>query len=284
MKNITRIALLVVIFALSGLSVALAHEGEHAAQQETAQTDAPAVTVDITAEGVVAPAEFAEGVNAVTFTNNSEAPSMPLIARLNEGETVDSFMGAMANGPMAALPLVSLLGGTNIEPGASLTINYALQPGEYIIVDFNAEMPAPATFTVADVEGEGAEGPAADVTVSLLDFAFSIPLEIQAGEKVWQVQNLGNQWHEMVIARVDEATAIGDYHDMLNAYMTAEDPEAAPFEDVAFWGPVNQGERAWFPVTLEPGTYVVICFLPDIMGEGHSHFQMGMVQLINVVE
>jgi hypothetical protein len=35
------------------------------------------------------------------------------------------------------------------------------------------------------------------------------------------------------------------------------------------------------PVTLEPGRYALICFLPD-RGDGKAHFEHGMVQEFDV--
>jgi hypothetical protein len=53
---------------------------------------------------------------------------------------------------------------------------------------------------------------------------------------------------------------------------------------IASWGPVSQGERAWATFNLEPGEYTVICGLPDLVGEGHSHLELGMVRSLTVVQ
>src|SRR5690606_35381837 len=102
--------------------------------------------------------------------------------------------------------------------------------------------------------------------------------QIPAGEQVWSLENNGAQWHEMGIMKVDPETSLADFQASL---MTEEGPSSEP--PAFFWAPMSEGEQAWVTLDLEPGTYAVICFLPDIAGDtGHAHFQEGMVQIITV--
>jgi hypothetical protein len=248
-----------------------------------AQDAAPQAEITLAPEGVTIPAELPEGVVNVSFTNNNEMPAAPLLARLNEGVTMDDLNAAFAEGPMGALPLLSLVGGSEVPANSTLDITYDFAPGSYVLLDMSSEVPNVQPFTVADAEGEGAAAPEADVQVKLLDFTFSVPTQITTGPKIWQVENQGEQWHEMFIGRVDETMSIADYKNGLMEMMMGG-PESEPvFEQAFIWTPMNQGERGWFELDLEPGTYVVVCFLPDF-ASGHAHLDLGMVQLITVTE
>jgi len=45
--------------------------------------------------------------------------------------------------------------------------------------------------------------------------------------------------------------------------------------------PLSMGKTGWIPVTLEAGTYVLLCFVPDIES-GMPHAYHGMYQVITV--
>lgn len=267
-------------FVLSALLICVLVTGALAVfAQDSA---APQVTIELTADGLVIPAEMPSGIVAVTVNNTTEFPGGPLMGRLKEGVTLDAFNAEMQNGPMAALSLVSLLGGLDVAPGTSQTVTYDLQAGDHVVLDFSSEIPNVLTFTVTG-ETSAAAAPEADVEAKLLDFAFTMPLTIPAGEQTWHMSNEGAQWHEMGILKIDENMSVTELRQMLQTAMSEAGPEAGGESEppVAFWAPMNEGEQAWFDLDLEPGTYVVACFLPDF-ASGHAHLEMGMTQIFTV--
>lgn len=242
----------------------------------------PQISVEFSADGVTIPEALPEGIVNITFTNNTDAPVGPILARLNPDVTVESFNEALSQGPMAAVMMVSLLGGTEIAPNTSKDITFDFSAGTNVLLEMNSEVPSVEFFEVADTEGEGAAAPEAAVHVSLLDFAFALPLEITAGPQTWMLENQGTQWHEMAIARVDDNMTISQFRDFVKKAAAGEIDEQEGGE-LIFFAPLSQGERAWTTIDLEPGTYVVACFLPDF-ASGHAHADMGMVQIISVIE
>lgn len=270
MKNVRYVLALCVVslLALGGWSV-MAQEA----------SDIPHVVIEKSADGYVIPAEMPEGVVHVTFNNTSENGLDATFARLNEGVTADDLMGALGEaGPMGALQLVSLAGGTSVEPGASADMYVSFKPGNYVLLDMGENAPPPSLFTVADAEGEGAAAPEAGVNVSLLDFAFSLPLELTAGENLWHIQNNGEQWHEMVIFKIDPTLTLEEMRGIVAQVNNGEEPAV---EQAGFVFPIGAGESTWVNMNLEAGTYLAICFLPDF-ATGHSHFQDGMMQVLTV--
>jgi hypothetical protein len=267
---------MLVISALAfGAWAVVAHDGEHD------NADVPEVAIEKSADGYNVPAELPEGVVHVTFNNTAETPIDATFARLNDGVTVDALLQALGEGgPMAALQMVALTGGTSVEPGATGDLYVSFKPGSYVLLDMGENAPPPAAFTVVDAEGEGAAAPQSDAQVALLDFAFSAPLQLNAGEQLWQIDNKGSQWHEMVVFKIDEDTTVSQLNTIVQQVAGGEDPSAAP-PPAGFMFPISQGESAWVHMNLDAGTYVAICFLPDF-ASGTAHYEHGMMQVINV--
>jgi hypothetical protein len=246
---------------------------------------APEVRVEISAEGISAPAEMPAGLVAVTIDNSTEASTGPIFARLNDGVTQEQFMEALMTDEsgMAAIALVTLLGGAQAGAGESVRAVFDLKPGNHIALGFGEGPPQLASFTVAAGSGAAGAAPAAGVTVDLIDFQFTMPEQIKAGAQTWQIENKGTQWHEMAVLKLNEGVTVQD----VMAMMMSETPPKGPppYEEMAFWAPMSAGERAWIDVDLPAGEYTVLCFLPDFASDPpSSHLEHGMVRTLTVTE
>jgi hypothetical protein len=245
----------------------------------------PEVTVEVSDAGISAPAEMPAGLVAVTVNNSTQAPTGPIFARLNEGVSQEQFMEALMadESGMAAIALVTLLGGAQAEAGESVRTVFDLKPGNHIALGFGEGPPQLANFTVAAGSGAAPAAPAAAVNAELLDFQFALPDQIKAGVQTWQIENKGGQWHEMVVVKLNEGVTADDLMAMM---MSGEEPDGPPpFEQVAFWAPMSAGERAWMDVDLPAGEYTVLCFLPDFASDPPtSHLEHGMVRTLTVTE
>ncbi len=187
--------------------------------------------------GISAPAEMPAGLVAVTVNNSTEAPTGPIFARLNEGVSQEQFMEALMadESGMAAISLVTLLGGAQAGAGESVRTVFDLKPGNHIALGFGEGPPQLANFTVAAGSGAAPAAPAAAVNAELLDFQFALPDQIKAGVQTWQIENKGGQWHEMVVVKLNEGVTADDLMAMM---MSGEEPDGPPpFEQVAFWAP-----------------------------------------------
>ena len=242
-----------------------------------AQEDIPTATVTASAEALTAPETLPEGLVTVIYENSAETPFVGIFGRLNEGVTMEDLMAAMAENPMAMVMQIALKGGPGVMPGATTEMTYNLEAGNYVLLNMGAQ-PQMASITVEDGEDVEYETPVADVTVTLEDFAFGIPPTIPAGEQLWQIDNTGEQWHEITIASVEDGTTLED----LQALMAKGEESGLQIFPLVM--PLSSGESAWVTVDLQPGTYVIICNLPDIlhMEEMKIHHQLGMVQLVTV--
>ncbi len=183
--------------------------------------------------------------------------------------------------------LVSILGGLETAPGESTSVTYDLTAGNYLFGNFASDAPDINPFTVAESSDEAAATPEpsdGDVLVTFVDFAFGIPDALPSGEHLWQLNNKGEQPHEMGIFKVEDDATVDSVQTTLMNLMTSEDQSAEmPYEQALFWTPMSPGAEAWTTVDLEPGTYVAVCFFPDLVsGDMMPHMMKGMIKLFNV--
>ena len=272
-RVLSAVALLLIALALSACSMG----GGAEATVDDAGSDIPVITVTLGDDGLGVPAETPSGVVAI---DPSAAPDA-FIARLNDGVTTEQLTEALASAqedPTAALALLSLLGGASNTTDGHLIVD--LKPGTHAVVIRGEAGAQVATFTAG--EASGATAPTPDVVVDLVDFNFAIPTEISAGPKVWQINNKGQQWHEMAIVKLSEGATVDDVLAMLASGEETDGPP--PFEDAAFWAPNSPGETGYVTWDLPAGEYTVLCFLPDLTGDFSPHAAHGMVAQLTVTE
>lgn len=246
----------------------------------TGADTATSFTVRLADGEISVPEGIGAGVSTFTFDNASEAEFGPVLARLNEGVTMDQLMTLLSEeGEDAAMSQLTLLGGTMMEPMSTMDISYELEPGDYLVIDFASESEdAPiAPFTVG-AEGASGEEPEAGVTAELQDFTFNLSGEVTAEPQTWEITNTGSEWHEMFIIPVESGTNESQVIEML---MEMQGPEDVP-EGSFGWMPMHPGTRAWASFDLEPGTYAVVCMLPSFANEGTPHAMLGMVKVVEV--
>ncbi len=220
----------------------------------------------------------------MTFTlenNRTDAAFSPAIARLNDGVTLDDLGTAMSgDDPMAALSLLTLYGGSSIASGESFSFTTNLKAGDYLLLEFDesgASPSDPTTFTVSESDMASEVAPKADATMALLDFGFGVPAFTSAGPQVWHIENVGEQWHEVVMIPLPEG--ITSVADVQAAMASDNQPDIEP---VLYWIPMSPGTEAWTTLDLQPGYYVLLCFLPDINGDFSPHMNHGMMQVFHV--
>ncbi|HEX9122006.1 MAG TPA: cupredoxin domain-containing protein [Actinomycetota bacterium] len=118
----------------------------------------------------------------------------------------------------------------------------------------------------SEAEGEGGN----NVAVTLDDYAIRPEVTtLSAGEVTFKVSNAGATEHEMVVIRTDLDPADIPFADH---EANEEAPGMTPIGEVE---EVQPGEAQDLVLTLEPGSYILLCNLP-------KHFERGMVTKIEV--
>jgi hypothetical protein len=223
------------------------------------------------------------------------------IFRLNEGVTPAEAVEAMQQldeasmsedaDPLAAMNAlmdkVDFVGGPSASSeeapkGNDPAVGIVLEPGSYVFIgnygNENDEMSL-VSKPLEVVSGDPAEAPQTDLTVNMVDFAFTIPSEVNAGEQTWQVANRGEQLHHISVAKFKPGKTMDD----VMAFMETQEGDM-PIDEVYHLAALGPGESNYIYLNLEPGAYVALCFMPDHKGEatGQPHIALGMVQAFAV--
>jgi hypothetical protein len=116
------------------------------------------------------------------------------------------------------------------------------------------------------------------VDVEMKDFAYEYDMsKIGDGNIAFKAENTGSQPHEIVLLKVPP-----DF----NLEQALQSPvEPAGVETIALLPPVDRGDEGMLVFTdkLEPGRYLMICFLPDTSDpQGTPHALKGMTSEFDV--
>lgn len=278
MQNLKQIT--ITILMLFTIITLVACGGAAKAQQATK------VTIKAHDYSFEAPTQIEAGLVSITLENEGQEPHHVQLARLNDGVSPEQFQTALQQNPEAALALVTWAGGPGVvDFGGSQEVTMDLTAGTYMLLCF---IPSPdgvphlakgmvASLEVVDKQAQtGGQPPKADATVKMNDFVFILPSAIKAGPQVWQVDNQGQQPHEIGLIKLAEGKTIAD----VSAFMAAPDG-VPPFSDVGGLQAIDPGESGWVNLNLTPGEYVALCHIPD-PASGKPHTELGMVAAFSV--
>ena len=239
------------------------------------------VTFTATEFAFTGPDSIAPGMTKIEFVNNGQQPHHMILARINDGHTLQELHEFMAANPHAAPDFVTFYGAANVVSNGGRTGSTVdLPAGEYVAVCF---IPDPADgkahiekgmMRALIVRGERHEAPApvAVAQIRFSDFTFALP-SMTPGTHTFHMVNDGPQPHEAQLIRLNDGVT-------MEQYMAAMAPGATappPGTDLGGSGAISQGIENWWTVTLEPGNYIVVCFVPD-PADGAPHAMKGMVQ------
>jgi hypothetical protein len=253
-----------------------------------AQTVAEPNAVTITAREYAfeAPHQIPAGVTNFHFMVKGKEPHHGIMVRLDEGKTFDDLAAALKN-PGPPPSWAHLEGGMMIgDPVNGSHTTLSLTPGRYALICFvpSADgVPHVAKGMFAPIEvtasaASTAPEPASDVTVTLKDYEFAFSTPLTPGEHVIRVETAPGQPHEFVLVRLGEGVTAQQ------VIATEMGQNKGPRPSYTFMGgvaPMEGGRHAFMNVRLDPGTYALICFIPDAK-DGKPHFMHGMMKEFKV--
>jgi len=227
-----------------------------------------------------APDSVTSGWTTFHFVNDGPNLHHVSIVRLDSGKTSTDLEAALkVPGPPPKWMVEA--GGPNApNPGTSTDAMLNLAPGNYALicfVDIPSHVPHFAKGMVRALKvtaGTGAEAaePAADATVTLADYSFTVKGELNAGKHTIKVVNNGPQTHELELFRLLPGKTMKD----VGAYATTYEG-APPVDALAGIAGEAKGMTQYFTVDLTPGNYVLVCFVTDSK-DGKAHIAHGMTK------
>jgi len=121
-----------------------------------------------------------------------------------------------------------------------------------------------------------------EVTFEAVDFGFKGPDSIPAGLTSVHIVNKGMNPHHVQILRLTDGKTAEDFAAAFKASPFDPGPAPAPAWVHYLGGPnaAIPGESATAVMNLEPGTYVLTCFIPD--SKGIPHIALGMMKALTV--
>ena len=129
--------------------------------------------------------------------------------------------------------------------------------------------------TPSPTSTESPEAAAAE-DVTATEYSFAVPGEVAGGVVQMRFTNTGGYPHEFAFARIEEGKTEADVKAVIES--GEEPPEWA--EDVAGVPALSPRQSIAITRTLEPGSYVFLCFFPD--PEGTPHAALGMYELFTI--
>lgn len=231
-----------------------------------------------------APDTISAGLTNFHLVNEGTTLHHVQLVRLDSGKTAADLGAAMKNpGPPPAW--AAFIGGPNApNPGGTFDAMLNVAPGNYVIlclVDAPSHVPHFAKgmmrpLTIVAPAGTPATAPAADVTVSLADYAFTVTGNLTAGKHTLKIENKGPQVHEVEIVRFAPGKGMKDLGDWS---VKMEGPP--PGDAIGGVSATAIGSPSYATVDLTPGNYAMLCFIPDAK-DGKPHLEHGMIKLFTV--
>lgn len=203
------------------------------------------------------------------------------LLKVDSGKTLADVFNALKAGPEATPPRWLLpVGGPNAPaPGGTSNATLELTPGNYVaICMIPAADKAPhfvhgmvKWIVVTPSSAKPAPMPAADLTLTLTDYDFTMSKPLTSGHHRIAITNTSAQPHELVISRYDEGQGNAEF------VKWAYDPQGKPMPGHAMGGATAllPGHTVIIDETFPPGRYGFVCFIPDAK-DGKPHFLHGM--------
>jgi uncharacterized cupredoxin-like copper-binding protein len=229
------------------------------------------------------PERLPAGLTTIRLVNKGTELHHAILVRLRDGKSLGDLQQAFQNdGPIPNW--VETLGGPNTPgPGGTADAILNLEPGRYAVIciipsaDHKPHI-AKGMSRAFEVVGpvHPSVEPKADVTLTLSDYDFQLSRPLKAGRQLVEVVNGRQQTHEALIVKLAPGKSPQDFLGWVDK------PQGPP--PVLLSGgvtPLSPGKRLLIDFTFTPGSYALICFVPDIR-DGAPHFVHGMVKTFEI--
>lgn len=225
----------------------------------------------------------------MTVDEASTEAHVAMFAEVKEGETVEGVLEAAKTDftGYAAAQMVNFTGGVNaLTAGESQSSLVTLTPGTYVLACFipaqdGSFPPQPhsalgmwSTIEVVEPEQEPA-AVEAEGTIVMGEMMFTLPDDFD-GNGTFAVENQGALLHEMGIVRLDEGKTGADVAAFYDFSKGPPDVGNEPDTPSGGFAANHPGRNGWVELDLDPGNYVLVCFVGNAPPSFSTHLNQGM--------
>lgn len=258
---------------------------DQAAQHDARQTTFRIVATDT---GFEAPDAVPAGLRHIVYENHGLEIHEAMLVKLPQGMGANDYVAAVRAGSSFPAGALDYSGPGLMSPGESVEVWSKLDPGNYIIICWNAghaKTRAPHPLTVEYAISDDPP-PKEDVTLKLLDYRFDLTGELRKGLQVIRVETPGPSMHEVDIFRLHEGKTVEDVR------RWRKEDEGGPAQADAMGGMLDSHDIhrvGWLRKNFTPGRYVLHCAM-QVTADAHSgdqkitHADVGMVREIEIPE
>jgi hypothetical protein len=257
----------------------------------------PAVTIETSDRGpnkvtMRAPRTVAAGLVEIELRNDGDTPHDAQLFRVDGDRTSADVVGLLEQADSAPKPrwLHPAGGVAPIDPGETATVTQVLEPGTYYVTDTQERTIASgghlinaARGGVARLEVRGTsrdELPETAATITAREYGYDAEGFV-AGENRVTFRNAGREFHQAVAFPVgdDVPYAEGKQEVLGRQQATGWVPVDAPDERATTV--LEGGGEQIAELTLDPGRYVLLCFVSDRAGGG-PQWAIGMTRKLEI--
>src|SRR5689334_7304986 len=243
------------------------------------------VTVIATDYHFVLPATLSAGPTTFTIVNHGREAHHLQLERLEQGHSLADFLAALKRGGRPPAWAVDVGGPNAVDPGGrSLPTTVELRPGTYAAL---CVIPGPdgaphamkgmaQQFAVRGSLTQLASLAATRDTITLTDYAFELPRDLETGTRTITVRNTGTQSHELVITQPAQGRSAADV-----AKWAAHMQGPPPAHFLGGVTAIAPGQTNVLSLALAPGRYALLCFVPDAK-DGRPHVAHGMMRDVEI--
>jgi hypothetical protein len=220
------------------------------------------------------------GVVEIEFTSSVEGEHSAQLVRAEDGHAPSEAIAAAQAWGEKGKPLpdwVAIAGGSgDVREGESVTVTQELPAGRYVVADLASN--ATAEFEVTGAGG-GGQVEAGNAVIEASEYAFeSRGLKAGSGDVVFD--NVGREPHFVAAIGLRPGSTLAE----ARRFFETEKGRPPIDESRSFsTAVVDGGIRQSVALDLEPGKYVLLCFVPDREG-GPPHVAKGMISEATVAE
>ena len=231
---------------------------------------------------VTAPETAEAGLTEITLTNDTDSEADLQLIRVEGDHTPEEVIEGLGKAVQGQpFPDWFFAGGGVglLQPGESATVTQVLQPGDYYAFNTSGGLPDAKAAWMTEVTGEESdeEIEGGEAIVEAAEYVFNTET-LPSGKTEIAFDNIGAQPHHLIASKIKGDATADDVEKFFKTEKGAPPLEEKGTKSTAV---LEGGEGQLVTLDLEPGRYVLYCFISDRDG-GPPHAFKGMVDEIEV--